>query len=123
MALENLYDIKRPTAKKILKLINSKPETKQERQCLDHLKKYIRSLQGNSLSLFLQFITGGNIITCESIEVAFKVLEGTVRRPSAHTCGLLLEIPSTYQSYNELSEEFMAIQRHGISTLFDNARK
>ena len=112
MALENLYDIKRPTAKKILKLINSKPETEQERQCLDHLKKYIRSLQGNSLSLFLQFITGSDIITCESIEVAFKVLEGTVRRPIAHTCGPLLEIPSTYQSYNELSEEFSEMLQH-----------
>lgn len=101
-----MYDVKRPTAKKILKLIKSEPATDQERQCLDHLKKFIRSLQGNSLPLFLQFITGSDVISCPNIEVTFTVLEGAARRPVAHTCGPLLEIPSTYQSYNELSEEF-----------------
>ena len=107
--LENMYDVKKPTAKKILKLIKSEPATDQERQCFDHLKKYIRSLQGNSLPLFLQFITGSDVISCPIIEVAFTVLEGVARRPVAHTCGPLLEIPSTYQSYNELSEEFSEI--------------
>ena len=71
-----------------------------------HLKQYICSLQGKSLSLFLQFITGSDIVSCESIEVTFSVFEGMSRRPVAHTCGPLLEIPSSYQSYNELSEEF-----------------
>ncbi|XP_044179577.1 uncharacterized protein LOC122961059 [Acropora millepora] len=112
VTLENLYDIKRPTAKKILKLIKSEPATDQERQCLDHLKKYIRSLQGKSLSLFLQFITGSDIISCDTIEVAFSALDGASRRPVAHTCGPLLEIPSSYQSYNELSEEFSELMQH-----------
>ncbi|XP_044182403.1 uncharacterized protein LOC122963139 [Acropora millepora] len=112
VTLENLYDIKRPTAKKILKLIKSEPATDQERQCLDHLKKYIRSLQGKSLSLFLQFITGSDIISCDTIEVAFSALDGASRRPVAHTCGPLLEIPSSYQSYNELSEEFSELLQH-----------
>ena len=104
MTLAILYDIKRPTAKKILKLIKSEPATDQERQCLDHLKKYIRSLQGKSLSLFLQFITGSDIISCDTIEVAFSALDGASRR--------LLEIPSSYQSYNELSEEFSELLQH-----------
>ena len=112
VTLENLYDIKRPTAKKILKLIKSEPATDQERQCLDHLKRYIRSLQGKSLSLFLQFITGSDIISCDTIEVAFSALDGASRRPVAHTCGPLLEIPSSYQSYNELSEEFSELLQH-----------
>ena len=86
-----------------MKLIKSEPVTDQERQCLDHFKKYIRSLQGSLLSVFLQFITGSDIISCDSIEVTFSALEGTSRRSVAHTCGPLLEIPS---SYNELSEEF-----------------
>ena len=112
VTLENLYDIKRPTAKKILKLIKSEPATDQERQCLDHLKKYIRSLQGKSLSLFLQFITGSDIISCDTIEVALSALDGASRRPVAHTCGPLLEIPLSYQSYNELSEEFSELLQH-----------
>lgn len=96
----------------ILKLIKSQPATDQERQCLDHLKKYIRSLQGKSLSLFLQFITGSDIISCDTIEVAFSALDGASRRPVAHTCGPLLEIPSSYQSHNELSEEFSELLQH-----------
>ena len=83
-----------PLPKMILKLIKSQPATDQERQCLDHLKKYIRSLQEKSLSLFLQFITGSDIISCDTIEVAFSALDGASRRPVAHTCGPLLEIPS-----------------------------
>ena len=95
-----------------MKLIKSEPVTDQEGQCLDRLKRYIRSLQGKSLSLFLQFITGSDIISCDTIEVAFSALEDASRRPVAHTCGPLLEIPSSYQSYNELSEEFSELLQH-----------
>ncbi len=104
--VENPYEAKRPTTKKVLKLIQSEPTSDKERQCLDHLKKYIRSLQGNFLPLFLQFVTGSDVICFPRIEVAFNTLEGKTRRPVVHTCGPLLEIPSTYQAYNELSEEF-----------------
>lgn len=104
--VQHMYDAKRPTTKKVLKLIQSEPASDKERLCLDHLKKYIRSLQGNFLPLFLQFITGSDVICFPHIEVTFSVLDGKTRRPVAHTCGPLLEIPSTYQSYNELSEEF-----------------
>jgi hypothetical protein len=104
--VQHMYDAKRPTTKKVLKLIQSEPASDKERLCLDHLKKYIRSLQGNFLPLFLQFVTGSDVICFPHIEVTFSVLDGKTRRPVAHTCGPLLEIPSTYQSYNELSEEF-----------------
>ena len=112
VTLENLYDIKRPTAKKIVKLIKSEPVTDQERQCLDHFKKYIRSLQGSLLSVFLQFITGSDIISCDSIEVTFLTPEGTSCRPVTHTCGPPLETPSSYWLYNELSEEFSELLQH-----------
>lgn len=46
VTLENLYDIKRPTAKKILKSIKSEPATDQERPCLDHLKKIYPFITG-----------------------------------------------------------------------------
>ena len=87
VTIENLYDVKKPTAKTFLKLIKSEPVTDQERQCLDHLKQYIRLLQGKSLSLFLQFITGSDITSYKSIAVTFSVFEGMSRRPVAHACG------------------------------------
>ena len=46
------------------------------------------------------------------MEVAFSALDGASRRPVAHTCGPLLEIPSSYQSYNELPEEFSELLQH-----------
>ena len=92
----------------MVKLIKSEPVTDQERQFLDHFKKHdIRSLQGSSLSVFLQFITGSDITSCDSIEVTFSALDGTSRRPVARTCGPLLEIPSSYQSYNEEFSELL----------------
>ena len=57
--------------------------------------------------MFLQFITGSDIISCDSIEVTFSALDGTSRRPVAHTCGPLLEIPSSSQSYNEEFSELL----------------
>ena len=118
-ALENLYEVKRPTAKKKIKLIKSEPATEQERQCLDHLQKYIRSLSGETLSLFVQYISGSNVIAFDRIEVGFTTLGGTARRPIAHTCGQLLEIPSTYQSYNELSEKFSELLQQRDSWQFN----
>ena len=36
----------------------------------------------------------------------YHAFEGKTQRPIAHTCGPLLELPSTCQSYNEFSKEF-----------------
>ena len=36
----------------------------------------------------------------------FTKLEGLGRRPIAHTCGCVLEIPSTYDSFSEFGAEF-----------------
>ena len=55
------------------------------------------------------FLTGSNVIPCESFLVTctFIMLEGGAgRRPIIKTCGPILELPSTYQSYSELAEEF-----------------
>ena len=46
------------------------------------------------------------IIAVTEITVAFNSLDGADRSPIARTCGPVLEVPTTYQSYNELSEEF-----------------
>ena len=43
--------------------------------------------------------------------MGFNTMSGELRTPTAHMCGPLLMIPSTYQTYNELSEEFSNILR------------
>ena len=42
----------------------------------------------------------------QKISISFYLVDDLGRRPIAHTCGSLLEVPCTYQSYNELDEEF-----------------
>ena len=46
------------------------------------------------------------MLSCSSTDVTFTKMEGAARRPIVHTCTPALELPSTYQSFNELSEEF-----------------
>jgi len=108
-SLTEFYQSKRPTPKKVCKMLFAKPATEAEKESFSHLKRFVKSLDNSLVSVFLQFTTGSNIITVDQIEVGFSALQPPFRRPVAHTCGPLLIIPSTYESYNELSEEFMNI--------------
>lgn len=57
------------------------------------------------LRRFLRFVTGSDVICVTKVEVIFTALEGLARRPIAHTCGSVLELPCTYNSYPELRVE------------------
>ena len=52
-----------------------------------------------------------NSANFDSLEVTFVNVDGLSRRPIAHTCTPSLVLPSTYQSFNELSEEFSSLLR------------
>ena len=45
----------------------------------------------------------------KKIEVTFIKCEGLSARPIVHSCGPLLEIPSTYANYVELREDVMNV--------------
>ena len=118
-AITTLYEEKRPTSKRVIKLLKAEPSCDAERTCLDHLKRYIKSLGESQLARLLQFVTGSNIITVEEIGVTFTDSVGVSRCIVAHTCGPLLELPSTFQTYNELSEEFSNILSSGFAWSFE----
>ena len=107
--LQKLYNEKKPTAKRVINLLSANPTPWAEQNSLEHFKRFVKSLNGNDLGGLLQFLTGSNIILCETVPVTFTTLEGKSRQPIVHTCGPSLELPSTYQCYNELAEEFTAI--------------
>ena len=110
-----MYEEKKPTSKRVIKLIEAEPKTGADRACLDHLKRYIKSLEDNMLAGLLQFLTGSDIISVQKIQMSFKTNKGLVRGIVAHTCGPLLELLSTYQSYNKLSEELTDILRNSAA--------
>ena len=71
--LDQLYESKRPTAKKIIKLFQGEPLTDAERQSLDYLKKFVKSLERKAFSMFLRFGTGSDVITCDSIRICLSL--------------------------------------------------
>ena len=113
------YDEKKPTPKKVIKMLDASPQNDNEHVTFEHLTKFIKSL-GSNVGAFLQFTTGASVVLPEmKLKVTFTDLNGLARRPVAHTCGPLLEVPSTYQCYNELVEEFSSILREKSSWTFD----
>ena len=91
----------------------------QKRNPWAFLKTFIKSLDTVSLKSFLKFVTDSDVMVLQKISVAFNSVEGIGRTPIAHTCGPTLELPSTYQSYNELAKEFTNILREKASWTFN----
>ncbi|XP_057316245.1 uncharacterized protein LOC130657280 [Hydractinia symbiolongicarpus] len=109
-SLVALYEKVEPTAKKLLALIVSDPANESERDALQYFKRFVRGLENMELKRLLQFLTGSELIIVNSLHIMFKkdVTEFS-RRPIAHTCGPMLELPSTYNNFCELREEFTSI--------------
>ena len=80
----------------------------EERVC-NYLTTMVGNMQVNELSLFLRFITGASVCIVPKIKVEFNALSGFGRRPIAHTCDCVLELPITYLNYDDFYGEFKAI--------------
>lgn len=97
----------RPTAEKVACCLVSAEEniTNAEDTAFYYLKEYISSMSEETLLDFLLFCTG-SVHQPEEIKVSFTGLSGAQRRPIAHTCSNVLEIPTTYDSFQEFRKEF-----------------
>ena len=104
-SLEEIYENARPTVKRVLDLIRAEPTSNSQRVVLSFLKRYIRGLDDEKLAKFLRYCTASTMICVESIKVSFTDLDGAARRPIAHTCGSVLELPTTYQSFPQFRQE------------------
>ncbi len=104
-----MYEDKTPTARRILKLLVVSPQSQAESKCLRFLQQYIRGLDVVGLRKMLRFVTGSDVVSVDKIQVIFTSLDGLARRPVSHTCGPVLELPSTYSSYSELRTEMESI--------------
>ena len=108
-SFENFYENCKPTAKKVLNMIQAKPANNSQRAALSYLQRYIRGLDNEKLTKFLRFCTSATMLCVESIEVTFTHPDGAARRPVAHTGGLVFELPTTYQSFPQFRQELNAI--------------
>lgn len=111
--VQERYIALQPTTRKVIGMIQAKPCNNSERSALDHLKRFIRGMDLTQLKSFLMFVTGADVLCVDTIDVEFTQLDGLQRRPIAHTCGCVLEPPSTYDSYMELWAEFSNVLAKG----------
>ena len=76
-----------------------------EERILCYLRQYVGSMNSDTLSSFLKFVTGSTVCSSPTIEISFNSLSGSARRPIAHTCAPSLELSWTYNTYLEFVEE------------------
>lgn len=103
--INQLYERARPSNKKILALLTSNPINNAERDAFSYLQRYVRGISQEKLQKFLRYCTGSTMICVSHITVMFSSLDGCARRPVAHTCGAVLEMPTTYASFPQFREE------------------
>ena len=99
----------KPTSKKIISLFDANPETRAQEEALSYLKHFLRGMEHEKLTKFLRFCTGSNMVCVEKITINFNNFEGAERRPVAHTCGAVLDLPATYPSFPLFREEWNSI--------------
>ncbi len=81
----------------------------------ERIHGYLKSLIGNlsniDLRNFVRFVTGSSVLLNNKITVSFNSLGGLARRPIAHTCSYILELSTTYQTYQEFAKEMKTCLR------------
>ena len=109
-SLNNIYRQLQPTSKKLITLLKSDPRDDSERDTFSYFKRFIRGHPEPDLGKLVKFITGSDLLTVPSIAVTFIKYENEFSLgPIAHTCSPSLELPSTYNNFCELREEFTNI--------------
>ena len=106
--IQGLSDTLNPTNKEVLENLVAQPNTDAERDARKFLQRYIGGLDNGKLIQLLRSSTASDVLITNKLEVTFMKFEGAACRPIAHTCGPLLELPSTYSNFVELR----AVQQH-----------
>ena len=104
--LEVLYESRKVTVNKVLSCLISNPCSEGKRDAFTFLQRFVRGMDMQKLVHFSRFTTGVDIMVGKKIEVGFIKCEGVASRPIAHTCGPLLEIPSTLANYVEFNRNY-----------------
>lgn len=103
----SIYRTLAVSSSKVLDIIQL-PETLSSAE--GRVSGYIVEMIGNMSSSYVQrFPTGSSVLTVPSLTVQFNRLSGLARRPIAHTCSCVLELPVCYANYSDFHSEWMSI--------------
>ena len=108
--ITHIMQAQRPTPEKVASVITTDKEymTDDEDRTLYFLKEFVASLDFDTLTDFLMFVTG-SIHQPDKITVTFTTRTGMDRRPISHTCVNQLEVPTSYSSTKEFKREFKSV--------------
>ena len=108
--LYTLYTAVSGTPEKVLEILE---EPMYDNECqarvFSYLQQFIGDMKRDEIRRFLRFTTGSAVLFDDQISVTFNSLSGIARRPIAHTCSCILELPSTYLNYLDFEQEFKCI--------------
>ena len=89
-----------------------------EERIFGYLVQLIGNMSHFELSAFLRFVTGSSV-ACKSIKITFCSTGEFARRPVGHTCDSTLDLPISYTSYLEFSNEFRAVLSSEYAWIMD----
>lgn len=80
-----------------------------EEHVFHYLQQFIGNMSTEDSQRFLLFVTGSSVAVSKTITVEFNNLADFAQRPISHTCGQVLKLPQTYNSYVEFATQFKMI--------------
>ncbi|XP_052809262.1 uncharacterized protein LOC128237720 [Mya arenaria] len=104
-SLTNTLRSLRPDGRKIAAMITAEIANPQQKRVVQFLRQFIKSAYDQLLRNFLRFCSGSDVVNFSNIYINFVHLRGLARRVVAHTCSVTLDLPTSYNSYNEFSNE------------------
>ena len=98
------------TPSKVLSLLElPSASNENESRVFGYLTTMVGNMKVTELTHFLRFVTGASACIVPKITVEFNGLKGFARRPIAHTCDSVLELPTSYVNYDDFFSEFQLI--------------
>ena len=119
--IDDIYSLYNPTASKLIDHLHCIPLDRQESKVFKWLKLYLREAESGTLTRFLQFCTGSQVLVPDRmISVRLVIMSEMALRPRARTCFGVLEVPRNFLSFNQLKENFdLYINRSDLWDLKD----
>ena len=116
----SLYVSLSASPEKVLELLDEPDIINQNQEWVfGYLQQYIGNMKPDEVWLFLRFTTGSSVSMSKHIEVRFNNLSGLARRPISHTCSCVLELPSSYETFEDFAHEFQAVLSEDSSWKMD----
>lgn len=114
--LFNLFKALCATPDTVMKLLAAPEEMDaNQTRVFNYLKTFIGNLAHPDIDNFLRFCTGSSVVIGKQITVSFNSITGLARRPIAHACGCILQLPISYLTYPDFADEFLSILRSKIA--------